>query len=188
MAYDALAESLALIEHGVTADPPRLSRRRRFAPLAVDVDGDVACTLFTRRGVAGFSRETHVLARDGGVWRSLGGGGVDGEDDDGLGDRPPAAELGGHLVVGGTGSVARSSGGLLPGRARYVHDAELRASREVVRVVVGARELDVPRHGQLVVVWSGRRPPAAVPVLADGRRLPGVPLELRSGPVAYRDN
>ena len=186
VAYDALAESLALISHGVTADPPRLSRRVRSAALAVDVDGDVACTLFTRRGVAGSSREAWVLERRDGGWRLLGGGGT-GQDDDGLADRPPTAELGEALVSGGSGSVARSGGGLLPRGGRFVRYAELRASREVVLVRVGARELPVPRHGHLVVVWSGRRAPAAVPVLADGRALAAVPLDLRLPPARYRD-
>jgi hypothetical protein len=42
MAYDILAESRRLIIEGPPAQQVRLSRRRRFAALAVDVDGDIA--------------------------------------------------------------------------------------------------------------------------------------------------
>lgn len=188
MAYDALAESTALIEHGLTADPLRLSRRRRFAALAVDVDGDLACTLFTVRGAGHVRRETHLLERRGGSWTPLGGGGSGGGDDDGLADRPSTAELGALLVGSGSGSVLRNAGRRMPWGARYAYDAELRASSDVHSVAVGDRVLTVPRHGHLVVVWSTRRPPSAVARDAAGRplaelRLPGV----GGLPELYRD-
>src|SRR3712207_1497735 len=75
VAYDRLAESIRLIEHGVPEAPARLSRRRRFAPLAVDVDGDVAASLFVVRGAGHFRQEAHVLVRRSGTWTMLGGGG-----------------------------------------------------------------------------------------------------------------
>ncbi|MGY1843184.1 hypothetical protein [Modestobacter sp. SYSU DS0875] len=170
MAYDVLAESVALLEHGLPEAPPRLSRRRRFAPLAVDVDGDVACTMFARRSVGFVAQETWALARRGQEWVVLGGGGGGFEDDD-LADRPDASVLGGHLVVTGGGSANRSAGRLVPWGARYVSYAVLRASSAVDRVVVGAREIRVPRHGHLVVVWGGKQPPTAEAVAADGRQL-----------------
>ena len=101
-----VAESVRLIEFGVRADPVRLSRRRRFAAVAVDVVDDVAVTLFVRRGAGMFHQEAHVLARTDGRWVYLGGGGA-GTDDDGLGDRPGSAELGGLLAVSGGGWCAR---------------------------------------------------------------------------------
>ncbi|MDP5181718.1 hypothetical protein QOZ88_03635 [Blastococcus sp. BMG 814] len=188
MAYDAFAESIAIIEHGVPDAPPRLSRRRRFAALAVDVDGDVACTYFARRGVGSVAEETWVLVRRGQEWMLLGGGGGGLEDDD-LADRPAAAALGGQLVLTGGGSVLRNGGRLLPWGARYASYATLRASREVDRLRVGARLLAVPRHGHLVVVWAGRRPPTAETLAADGHRLGRRRLDLRSPrlPEVYRD-
>ena len=188
MGYDPLAESVALIEGAVPDSPPRLSRRRRFAPLAVDVDGDVACTLFARRSVGHVAEETWTLARRGQEWALLGGGGG-GFEEDALADRPDRAALGGHLVGNGGGATIRNAGRLMPWGARYVSYAVLRASREVARVVVGARELPVPRHGHLVVVWAGRQPPTATAWSADGRPLGGRRLDLRPSrlPEEYRD-
>ncbi|MGY1748310.1 hypothetical protein [Modestobacter sp. SYSU DS0511] len=170
MAYDALTESLALLEHGLPEAPPRLSRRRRFAPLAVDVDGDVACTMFARRSVGYVAEETWALVRRGQEWVVLGGGGSGLEDED-LAGRPDAVTQGGHLRWTGGGSANRSAGRLMPWGARYVSYAVLRASSAVDRVLVGPREIPVPRHGHLVVVWGGRQPPTAEAVAADGRRL-----------------
>lgn len=177
MAYDALEESVRLVEHGRQDDPARLSRRRRFAALAVDVDGDVAAALFVRRGVDQFWQEVHVLAHEDGRWRRLGGGGGN-DEDDGLGDRPPAAELLTPLAANGAGSVARGSG-LLPWGSRHVHHAVLRAAREVHAVTVSGRTLVVPRHGWLVVVWQSRRPPLATALAVDGTELASLRL---SGP------
>lgn len=174
VAYDALKESVRLIKHGMPDDPARLSRRRRFAALAVDVDGDVAAALFVRRGVGVSWQEVHVLAHEHGCWRLLGGGGGT-DDEDGLGDRPPAAELLGLLVTDGAGSVLLASG-LLPWSSRYVHHAVLRAAREVHTVVVAGRTLAVRRHGWLVVVWGSRRPPVVTALGLDGRELASIRL------------
>src|SRR4051812_22939246 len=77
MAYDYEAESRKLIAEGLPDRPVSLSRRRRFAPLAVDVDGDVAAARFVRRGVACYWDETHILVGDGtSRWRCAGGGGA----------------------------------------------------------------------------------------------------------------
>ena len=49
---------MALIEAG-RAEPVRtLSRRRRFAAMAVDVAGDVAVTMFARQALTAFSRRS----------------------------------------------------------------------------------------------------------------------------------
>jgi hypothetical protein len=175
VAYDALAESLALVEHGVREDPPGLSRRRRSAALAVDVDGDIACTLFLVRGPGSVRYETHALARRDGVWALLGGGGGGGPETGRLDDRPGTAELGAPVVVAGAGAVA-AGGSRLPWGGRYVRDTQLRVSSAVHTVAVGQRVLRVPRHGHLVVVWSGRRPPRAVARGADGEPVCTVPL------------
>ncbi len=87
MAYDALAESVALIQSPNLKPVTRLSRRRRFAAMAVDVAGDIALTMFARRGAGCVSEEIHVLALRHGRWYMLGGGGGNG-DDDLLANRP----------------------------------------------------------------------------------------------------
>jgi hypothetical protein len=98
MAYDLLQESVALIEAG-RAEPVRsLSRRRRFAAMAVDVAGDVAVTMFARRGVGCVQQEIHVLALRDGAWTWLGGGGA--SSDDGLLADRPAVLLPGISLLG----------------------------------------------------------------------------------------
>lgn len=72
MAYDRLAESVRLINRGPVAGAEALSRRRRFLPVAVDVDGDVAVTVFLRRAHGGAEWEQHVLAESGAQWFLLG--------------------------------------------------------------------------------------------------------------------
>jgi hypothetical protein len=185
VAYDVQAESALLIASGLTEDPRRLSRRRRFAALGVDVDGDVACTVFVRRTPGGFALETHVLVRRGAGWAYLGGGGG-GAETDCLDDRPSARVLGGHVVVQGSGGVAGDAGRLVPWGGRWISHAELRVSADVTSVQVGSRMLPVPRHGHVVVVWTGRRPPVAVARSADGRVLAGLGLPGRRGPAELR--
>lgn len=55
--------------------------------MAVDLAGDVAVTMFARRGVGRIWQEIHVLALRDGEWTWLGGGGSAG-DQDLLADRP----------------------------------------------------------------------------------------------------
>jgi hypothetical protein len=83
VAYDVLAESVALIDAGGVEPVLRLTRRRRFGAMAVDVAGDVAVTMFARRGVGCIWKEIHVLALRDGEWKWLGGGGSDGDHDRG---------------------------------------------------------------------------------------------------------
>lgn len=66
-----MTESLRLIESGFDADPVRLSRRRRFAAVAYDVQGDVAATWFVRRGKGTFWHQVHTLAHRDGRWTDL---------------------------------------------------------------------------------------------------------------------
>ncbi|MEU1885479.1 hypothetical protein [Micromonospora sp. WMMD987] len=161
MAYDALAESLRLITSGMPDGPVRLSRRRRFAPVAVDVDGDVAATRFLRRGVGCHWDETHLLAVDDhGVWRMLGGGGSS--------DAGPTAgaferardDLGPYQVMSGAGAAVVRDGGSPPSRAtRWVRGSAVLVGHGVAELRADGRHLPVPRHGHLIVVWSSRRPP-----------------------------
>src|SRR5581483_6620441 len=65
--------------------------------MAIDVAGDLAASMFARRGVGCIWQETHVLALRGGQWALLGGGGGT-SDADLLADRP--AVLPDYLTLG----------------------------------------------------------------------------------------
>lgn len=170
MAYDALQESVRLLQDGLPPGSVALSRRRRHAALAVDRDGDVAATLFLRRGVSGEPwLDAHALDRTGGEWRILGGGSGN-AGDVAHGPRPSIRELGALGVSLGGGATVRNAGRRLPWGARWVRWAELRAAREVERLVVGDRVMRVPEHGVALVVWRSR-PPRVVAQDAAGSRL-----------------
>ena len=108
VSYDALAESVELLAGAPFPGHARLSRRVRHLPLALDRDGDVAVTMFLRRGVSGVPLlEVHSLELIDGVWRSLGGSG--GPGDEAIEPRPRLAELGSPAVSHGSGGTARTS-------------------------------------------------------------------------------
>ncbi|WP_203711179.1 hypothetical protein, partial [Asanoa siamensis] len=173
MAYDVRAESRRLIEHGLPPGPVRLSRRHRFAPVAVDVADDVAATWFVRRGVGCYWDEFHLFARDDDGWRLLGGGG--GSSSGMFSSAAFAAareELASDWIqVDGGSSVRRDSSTLTPWRDRWIHSASLLVGRAVTTVAVAGRVLRVPPHGHLVVVWGDRRPPSVSARDATGREL-----------------
>ncbi|MBM6398818.1 hypothetical protein [Phycicoccus sonneratiae] len=167
MAYDALVESVRLIESRRLDVVPALSRRRRFAALAVDVAGDTAVTMFARRGVGCVWSETHVLTRREEGWHLVGGGGSSG-DDDLLAPRPEvlepppgpphAAGPAPYARVEGGGGVSDgvARAGRWPWSGRWIGYTELRVTAAVTSVIVGDREVLVPWHGRLVVLRGGR--------------------------------
>jgi hypothetical protein len=178
VAYDVLAESLRLLADGVPDAPVALSRRRRFAPLAAATAGEIAATLFARRGVGGAVwLDKWTLARDGGAWRLLGGGSAD-TGDDVLTDRPVAGP-GGYAELRGTASVALDPDRLLPWGARHAHAAHVRVSREVRTLRVDGAPQRAPRHGNVLVAWAGRRAPRVTVHGPDGRELAAVELVSR---------
>ncbi len=176
MSYDALAESIILIR---TRQPPRvlhLSRRRRFAAMAVDVAGDAATTMFLRRSAGCDIQESWVLASRHDEWRLLGGGGGTVDHNAGLlADRPetirddmirPWSTLPGVdprlVTVGsGAGGVHYMRGGrdLFPRSGRWISYATLFASAQVGAIQVADRTVAVPWHGHTQIAWIGRRPP-----------------------------
>jgi hypothetical protein len=166
VAYDALAESVALIESRRVEPVPRLSRRRRFAAMAVDMDGDVAASMFARRGVGCIWQETHVLAHRDGQWARLGGGGASSEEDL-LADRPAVLpdylRLGRKAVTGAGAQViaVSGSGGVLddrdetrrrPGSGRWISYADVRVSAQVTSVRVAERRLRALARARLAGV------------------------------------
>ncbi|OLT19317.1 hypothetical protein BJF78_11260 [Pseudonocardia sp. CNS-139] len=157
MSYDPLVESVRLIESGFEADPARLSRRRRFAAVAYDVQDDVAATWFVRRGHNTFWQEFHTLTYRDGAWIRLGGSGHN-DDEDGLSDRPRAVDLPGLLVSRGGGSTTLGRSSFLPLPSACVYYAQLLVAREVTAVDISGAPRPAPRHGRLLAVWK-KRPP-----------------------------
>jgi hypothetical protein len=176
VAYDALAESIKLIESRTIVGPTRLSRRRRFIPLAVDVDGDVAVTVFLRRGVAVHELETHDLLREHGHWRLLGGGGASDCLDELA--RPWSNDERGYFgrVSGGTwidlNSDLALGGGRLPLQSTW-----LDLATEVAEVECNRRTVPVPWHHHVALVWRGRTSPQATLRAADGTVLARLDLD-----------
>lgn len=165
MAYDQLVESRRLIAEGPPDTPYRLSRRRRFIPLAVDVDGDVAATLFVRRGVSGNPHlEAWALERREGDWVVLGGGSGDGFDE--LFEPRDAME--GQLRRLGGGWTLRGSDRLLPWPRRGISHFEMRLGARVASLEVGQRRVEVAPHGVAIVVWRSRNPPTIRLLAATG--------------------
>jgi hypothetical protein len=194
VAYDALAESVRLIENGVPDwVASRVSRRIRHIPLAVDVDGQIAAALFLRRGQGQVWYENHVLVQRHGSWWVVGGGGATGGEDAAR-DAPGHADLGGYLDVGGSGAVHVDSAD--PALPRIVRYAALRAAREVHTMLIAEREVLVPRHGWLIAVWPDRRTPhltaldeaGVVLAAADVSAWPGMGPRIRLLPAIYTDD
>ncbi|GAB3358320.1 hypothetical protein [Modestobacter lapidis] len=180
MSYDALAESVRLLGGAPPASHTRLSRRVRHLPLAVDRDGDVAVTMFLRRGVSGVPLlETHSLERTDGGWRPLGGGGGPGHQ--ATEARPRLADLGSPAVGYGGGGTARTSTGRLRRPARWVWWAELRVAEEAAVLRVDDRLVPVAAHGCAVVVWT-RRPPRVTALDPAGAVVGPIPIR----PAGYR--
>ena len=155
--------------------------------MAVDVAGDMAVTMFARRGVGCTWEETHVLALRHGEWTWLGGGGSTSDsDEDLLADRPAVLprflSLGSDamagadpwaIVVNGSGGVLDDSDGTVRrGRSgRWISYAEVRVNAQVASVQVADRLLLVPWHGRVVVVWSERRTPRVTALDEEGQSL-----------------
>lgn len=159
MAYDALAASVELIERGLPGTAPHLSRRTRFAPVAVDVDDEVAVTVFVRRGVSGEAwLDEHALEHRGGAWHLLGGGSGN-VGDEVLTPRPSAEELGADVVERGAGMTIRNADRIMPWGAQYVRWQLMRVAAGIGFLRVGHRRVQVPDHGLAVVVWSSRHKP-----------------------------
>ena len=176
MAYDVLEESVALIDSREVEPVRRLTRRRRFAPLGVDVSGDLAVTLFARRGVGSVWQETHVLARRAGAWTWLGGGGGTSDERvfaDRPGELPDRQTLTNGVATAsdprvmfsnGAGGVLDDQGradGLMDG-ARWVSYAIIEVSALVGSVEVFGRPLTVPWHGHVPLVWCDNPQPHAI--------------------------
>lgn len=166
MAYDALVESLRLISGDAVAGAERLTRRRRFLPVAVDVDDDIAATVFLRRAHGGAEWATHLLSRTRSGWQLLGGGGWGLDSLDVLTHVVTANELGGPARADGAGAVWVGKSERPPSGGRVLRYSILETTDDVHSVTVAARHSVVrPAHGYIVVVWRDK---ARVPVTLVG--------------------
>ena len=176
MAYDALGESRRLLADGPPDTPFRLTRRRRFLPVACDVDGDVAATLFVRRGVSGNPwLELWALRFVEGEWTLLGGGAGD-HYEDLFEPRLDQEALGGLARPYGTTSSRIDPGRMVPWGAKFAHHATIRLAAGVETLAVADRRIRVAGHGVAVVTWRARRPPVVRALDVEGRSLGEVAL------------
>lgn len=168
--YDRLAESVRLIGHGVPDEPVRLSRRRRFQPIAVDVDGNVAVAEFLCRAHGGAQWDSWVLARDGGGWNVLGGGSGYCYAHDELRRTPSCDTWAGHARSGAGGGTYWSGGAR---RQKWIGYASVTVCHHVCEVRVGRtrRRVAIPWHRNVAVVWPGHRPPAVSLLDDTGREI-----------------
>ena len=155
--------------------------------MAVDVAGDVAVTVFARRGVACVWQEFHVLTLRQGTWSCLGGGGSSWDnDDDLLADRPAELPVAPPrpdravvkadprvLSVEGCGGVHdhRGKADRWPWSGRWISYAEVRVNAQVMTIRTGGRLVPVPWHGRVAVVWPGRHSSQVVALDKAGRSL-----------------
>lgn len=175
MAYNALEESLRLLAGGGAPDVARLTRRVRHVPLAVDRHGDVAATMFLRRGVSGEPWiDVHTLEHVEGEWRTMGGGSGD-NGEAVLLPRRSVQETGRLATAMGGGGTVRNPNRPMPWGKVWVRWVELRAAAEVHTLMVAGRAVPVAPHGAAVVVWQTSSPPSITALDGAGRRLGRVP-------------
>lgn len=180
MAYEALDASVRLLQGELSAAQVlRLSRRTRHLAVAADRDGDVAATLFVRRGVNGEPwLDAHALDRTGPSWRVLGGGSGNGADDL-FEPRPRLDDLQEVALSLGAGGCVRNAQRLMPWGAKCVRWEKLRLVSEVTTLALPMRNLPVAAHGVAIVVWASRKPPRVVALAGDGREIGPVRIGLR---------
>jgi hypothetical protein len=165
-----LTESIRLIDTRDIGGPARLSRRRRFLRLGVDVDGDVAVTVFLRRSVSCAELEMHHLERRRGSWRLLGGGGGSADYAE-LVQRRTRNDLGSFGTVT-AGAATFTGGGTWDGsHGRAIRSSWLQLAAEVARVDFNGRTIRVPWHSHVVVVWTGDAEQEAALLDGDGAAL-----------------
>jgi len=152
--YDPLAEAVRLIRARSPDRIDGLSRRRRFVPVAVDVNGMLPprwfCVgVFVRRGQM---NTCSTVANDG--WVPLGGG-SGGDASDLMGPRPSEDDIGGFARRLGGGGSTRDVTGVLAGEQAWVGSTSLWLARGVAAALIGDRAVRVPNHGITIVVWEG---------------------------------
>ena len=143
----------------------------------IDEDAGVAAVWMVRRaGKPGAIEEICQYEHLAGTWQYTGGGGANTTNFMPAG-RPPAGVAGPASMLtylggcGGRSRADRAAQGdqLDPSRAGWTAAATFRVATEVTHLQVGARRVEVPEHGHVVVAWKApaadrpadrlRRPP-----------------------------
>jgi hypothetical protein len=168
-----------LLAQGLPGSTPNeLDARHPYIPLAVDVEDDVAVVGLARR-VPALPDGTAALlvlpmCRRGTQWRLLRGGIGGLLRDYPLRPRAARAELGWYLHRDGGGHSTPDPLRDLEADHVVIGHARLRASAETARVLFRGRLLNVPFHGNVLVVWPGEdedTPPRATALDAAGNEL-----------------
>ncbi len=172
--YDALAESVSLIERRHVEAVRHLGPQQPFAAVAVDVADDVAVTMFARRPVDQMCCDTYLLLLRQGRW-SLHSGSSGNVDADLLADRPAALRhdlrRSREALVSGDPTVMSLDGSSgdrdtrthwRAWTGRQIGHAAVRVTEQVGSIVAGGRVLPVPWHGHVVIAWAGHRPPHVI--------------------------
>jgi hypothetical protein len=185
-----MAACQELLRQGLPSMVPReLDDQHHFIPLAADINGAVAVTVFVRQmtrrmlaGVPGLEAlglpglEDAIFQQRDGNWVYLGGGSGGPFEGHPLTERPPAASQHGYLRPLSSGQICLRGTHRFPRRTRYAFYAMLRASAEIHRLQAGTRVLDVPFHGYAVLTWVNRRGRAVIALTQDGTQLASIDL------------
>lgn len=177
---ELLEECRKILEAGgVTASRPDAPESGTF-PLSCDIAEDIAVVTFVtsapEKGVH-YSEEC-VFERIGDAWEYLGGGSA--SMDFPCPVRTSRAEMGGvDLRLTGHGLTRRRRPVLFPNR-RWISTAELQTSDEVAVLRLDDREVGIPPHGIVSVLWPGLQPATVTALSADGRALASLTLEPRT--------
>ena len=151
--YDVLGESVALIEGRVQpARELRLSRRRRHLPMCIDTVGDLAATVFARRGVSAQPCvDTHLLVRSTAGWRLLGGGSGPGE----LRYTHQERWMTPRRAYCPAAAGVAAPGGRWLSAALVLTDGSVAALR-----TDEPRDVSVAANGSACLIWVGHAPPS----------------------------
>ena len=153
MGYGVLGESVALIEGRLQpARELRLSRRRRHLPMCVDTVGDIAATVFARRGVSAQPCvDTHLLVRSTAGWRLLGGGSGPGE----LRYTHQERWMTPRRAYCPAAAGVAAPGGRWLSAALVLTDGSVAALR-----TDEPRDVSVAANGSACLIWVGHAPPS----------------------------
>ncbi len=166
-----LAECRRVLDHGMPQEArTTFEAGRGYLPLAMDRSGEGGAVAVLSDHHGDPMIMVHLFKKRGGDWEHRGGGGA-GTIDYPLIQRAPAKGQEDYLRCPGNGGVLMNPEHRLPWTGWYLRHADLTASAEVSRVRVRGRLIEVPFHGFLIVVWSGRRAPLVEALAEDGEPL-----------------
>jgi len=176
---ELLEECRKILETGRVETPPSWTSTDGTFPLNCDIAEDIALVTFVTSvpGKGVYYSEECVFERIAGVWEYLGGQSASMDSPSPV--RGTRAELGGtHLRLTGHGLTRRRRPVLFPNR-RWISTAELQASDEVAVLHFDDREIEVPPHGLVSVIWPSRRPAEITALDLDAKPLTSLALNPR---------